>query len=101
MSFEIRPFDVGLALDLARLDGRVRRRLGSVYSHQDWGETQFEMDLPSKPELSRVAVDERGRLIGFWIASRRKRRTAHTHRVAVDEADPMVPVDIKVNMANE
>ncbi|MBU0516483.1 MAG: GNAT family N-acetyltransferase [Proteobacteria bacterium] len=69
--------------DIVRLDAAWRAEMGDAFSHQDWTEDHFRLDLPGKQKLSRLALDENGRLVGFWSASIR-RRTAHTHRVAVD-----------------
>jgi len=77
------PFDEAYVPDIVRLDAAWRAEMGDAFSHQDWTEDHFGLDLPGKRKVSRLALDERGRLVGFWIASVRRGR-AHTHRVAVD-----------------
>ncbi len=83
MEVKIIAFDPAYAPEMVRLDAYWRSRLGAAYSHQDWTEDHFRLDLPGKGRVSRLALDGQGRLVGFWIGSIR-RRTAHTHRVAVD-----------------
>ncbi|MBZ5647584.1 MAG: GNAT family N-acetyltransferase [Acidobacteriia bacterium] len=70
--------------ELTALDREVRNRLGTAYSHESWGESQFLLELPEKWELSRVVLDENA-VCGFLIASR-KGDLMHIHRFAVAEA---------------
>lgn len=83
------PLDRGraeqMAPALAACDDAVRAELGSSYSHRPWNAAAFLLDRPAKWRLSRVAVDEAGGVVGFWIASR-VGSDAHTHRVAVTAA---------------
>jgi ribosomal protein S18 acetylase RimI-like enzyme len=83
VDLEIVPLSAEVEAGLVALDALMRRTRGDDYSHQDWGAAEFRRELPGKQALSLVARTEQGQVAGFWIASRR-RRTAHTHRVAVD-----------------
>lgn len=70
--------------DLLRADQETYKTLGIHYSHEEWGEKEFLMDLPDKWKLSHSVVGANNELIGFLIASR-KGDCAHIHRFAVRE----------------
>jgi GNAT superfamily N-acetyltransferase len=73
----------GVLPELMALDRVVRGEMGLSYSHEDWRERQFGIDLPGKWQLSQLALASDGKVAGFWIASA-KQGWVHTHRVAVD-----------------
>jgi GNAT superfamily N-acetyltransferase len=81
--YKVIPFNKNYVPAIVQLDAAWRAEMGDAFSHQDWTEDHFGLDLPGKVKVSRLALDDEGRLVGFWIASVR-RKTAHTHRVAVD-----------------
>lgn len=56
----------------------------NVFGNDFWTRENFERRLPSKPELSRVALFER-KVLGYLIASRYTDRCAHIHRLAVSD----------------
>lgn len=68
---------------LAELDAACRQELGIRFSHEAWGQQEFLRSFPGKWQLSCVALDQAGGVMGFWIASRRDSRIVHTYRVAV------------------
>lgn len=83
----IRSLDPQLAQavwpQLVKLDRTCYKELGIRYSHVMWDREEFLRDFPGKWQLSCVAFDDGGGVTGFWIASQRDNKAAHTHRVAV------------------
>jgi GNAT superfamily N-acetyltransferase len=55
--------------EILEFERMLYSQLGTRYSHVVWGRNEFLLLLPGKWELSKVAVDDHGALIGLWIAS--------------------------------
>ena len=70
---------------IVELDALVIEELGDIYSEERWSEKHFLFDLPGKWDYSRLALDEKKELCGFWIASANPHPLVevYTHRVAV------------------
>ena len=67
--------------ELIALDRIIFDAIGDRYGDHVWREEHFQKRLEQKWQLSCLARTQ-GRLVGFWIASRRSPTTVHTHRVA-------------------
>lgn len=68
---------------LVELDRYYIKEMGDAYSHQAWGYQHFSKELPGKKEYSRIAVNGKKDIAGFWIVSLTDEKSLHTHRVAV------------------
>jgi len=60
--------------------------LDSSQGDDYWHEENFVSQLPGKWDLSILASDEAGKLLGFAIASRPDPRRAHLHRIVIAKA---------------
>ena len=68
--------------DVLAIETGVHDELGSLYSDERWGPSEFLRDLPGKWTYS-AAASAGGRVRGFWLASL-KDGVVHSHRAAVE-----------------
>jgi ribosomal protein S18 acetylase RimI-like enzyme len=69
---------------IVTLDRNIINELGMSYSHIIWQRSNFLLDLPEKWRLSKVAFLKK-KLVGFWIASQKKKDYLYIHRVGVQK----------------
>lgn len=59
-------------------------KIGHDIPGEYWKEYHFLMHLPMKFELSFVAIDENGQIIGYAISSMKTKQQVHLHHFIVD-----------------
>lgn len=73
--------------DLLEVEQLVYQKRGHRYSTEEWGESQFLVDLPGKFDLS-FGVVKGEKLIAFLICSASIPGVSHVHRVALHPKHP-------------
>ncbi|MFC7678006.1 GNAT family N-acetyltransferase [Paenibacillus sp. GCM10028914] len=75
--------------DLLELEHLVYLKRGHLYSTEEWGESQFLLDVPGKFDISfGVVKEDLGKLVAFMICSEPIPGVSHVNRIAVHPKHP-------------